>query len=228
MFGLAKGVLFFRSLSKALATVSADLLSPSLPDSQRVLRKAQLGVLQEVDRFVKAGFWMGQERARERIQYYLLNDLSAAKTAEKFNTSENAIRVAVSKSNERIVSRLGAGLIDMIMDGKPAEALTAFKLATGDLRILDLVVSDVVTALPAPEFNSKLRVQECAKELSFLRYFTVSNVKKQAATLDQSKLSYIRYVLESSDPSYSFTRQAILNYLKGSIASPEDLFDLLP
>lgn len=224
---MVKGRTFLTQLYSALAGVSADLIAGTLPPSRLDLRRSQLAALQEIDRYVKAGFWVGQERARERIQYYLFHELDVAKTAAEYNTTEGAIRVAVSSANAKLVAKFGDKLIVSIMEGNVGQALTEFRLATGEFRIMDLLVSDVVTALPAPEYTDKVKLSDCVRELSFLRYFTVENVRAQAKGVDGEKVAFIRYILESKDPAYSFTRQAILNYLKGSISTPEELMSVL-
>lgn len=205
----------FRELRDALVEVRKNLEVYKNDDKYRLLEQEKLDALEEIYAYVFACHWLTHKSAKEKVQDFLKSDLNYQKTADKHGVKLNAMQVSISSSNKIIRAKVGNTTIEKILEGYVSPAMVHFRVSTAKLNIMSLVSKDLVGMLPDADLDIAITASDCKKELSLLELFSYARINRLIGQVDDKKLSFLRYILESEDEDYTYERQLILNFLEG-------------
>lgn len=215
-------MLLFRKIVNGLSKVNSQLSNGfnSSQEDEAYLRQKQAIV--EVQKFVWDCSWLRGKKSLQQVRAFLRNGLDYDQTAKQLNMKRSTLEVAISKANKTLEGIIGEDVIDLILAGQEQAALNQFNVAVSEYKHLDLVMHEVVGYMPEKGLYPSITAADCVQELTFLRYFTSTNIRSLVQGLDQTKLSLLRYILETEDGAYTQERQVIGKYLAGELGSVED------
>lgn len=207
--------LIFRKYIEAKEQIEASLRRKELSGEDFSLETKQLCALREIFYYIKNESWVSQERTRRKAIIFLKHHCSYEKTRDELNaSSKNSIEVSMSTLSKRLEAKIGSNTIDLILEGKIDEAKIQFQACTGMLNPKDYVIEGLIDLLPPP-VHSHTTLSKCEKELKLLLVFTQNHLTELAAKYNQENLSYLMYVLTSTDRAIANDRRVLYQLLKG-------------
>lgn len=135
---------------------------------------------------------------------------------EKCEKVYNTAKVSISYANQKLIDKVGRNTIELILEGRIEEARATFYFRTGQLKLRNFILDSALAEVPDAEYMT-INIDECEKELLFLRYYSQTLLEARAEDLDKDKLAYLRYIIEGDNPKLSETRLIILETIKGKM-----------
>lgn len=208
--------LIFRKFIEAKEQIEASLRRKEISGEDFSLETKQLCALKQIYEYIRNDeTWAGQKRSRIKAMIFLKNHCDYEKTKEELHAkSKNSIEVSMSYLSKKLESKIGANTIYLIKEGKVDEAIIQFETGTGMLNPKDYVIEGLIDLLPPP-VHSHTSLSTCEKELKFLLVFTINHLTELAAKYNQENLSYLMYVLTSTDRGIANDRRVLYQLLKG-------------
>ncbi len=176
----------------------------------------QRDLIQEVLNYINSFSWLKHEETIKRIKFFLKNKYNYQEFCNQFEITYEAAKVCVSYANQKCIEKIGRNTIDLIIEGRLDEAKAEFYFRTGQLKIRNYIIDSALTEVPEPEYIT-LDIEDCKKELSFLRLYSQSLLDSRVELLDKEKLAYIRYILEGDNPKLSEQRLLLMKMLSCQI-----------
>ncbi|WP_419885683.1 hypothetical protein [Paenibacillus sp. B-A-8] len=179
----------------------------------------RLEAIDEILRYLKTLAWISHGKTKERIQYYLKKaGLNARTTAAAFDTSVNAIEVSVKYVSDKIRSLIDVPLsvIEQAKDVSSVESgLANFRKVTetGAL-VYRYFLAGVDPYLPKPQYNPKLRLEDCRKEISLIAVFAHYAEHVLVRECDLDKLAHVLSLVSSLNGS-KYDREALDHFFSG-------------
>lgn len=214
-----------RNLRETVQTrIADDVYSVDLE-----IEHKRLEAIDEVLRYLKTLAWVSHEKTKERIQYYLKRaGLNARTTAAALGTSVNAIEVSVKYVSDKIRS-----LIDVPLSViEQAKCVSNVESGLADFRkvtetgapVYRHFLAGVEPYLPKPQYNPKLRLDDCRKEISRIAVFAHYAEYVLARECDQDKLAHVLSLVSSLNGS-KYDRAALNHFLLENSANwkPESI-----
>ncbi|MGD2198745.1 hypothetical protein [Lysinibacillus fusiformis] len=211
--------LIFRKFIEAKEQIEASLRRKEISGEDFSLETKQLCALKQIYEYIRNDVtWAGQKRSRIKAMIFLKNHCDYEKTKEELHAkSKNSIEVSMSYLSKKLESKIGANTIYLIKEGKVDEAIIQFETGTGMLNPKDYVIEGLIDLLPAP-VRSHTSLSACEKELKLLLVFTQNHLTELAAKYNQENLSYLMYVLTSTDRAVAIDRRVLYQLLKGEFS----------
>ena len=211
----------FRKLENAYKAVYIELKNEEKKKEHKdVLRVGELqkqkGLLQDILNYVNSFCWLKHKETIERIKFFLKNKYSYSEFCNYFGVTYEAAKVCISYANQKCVEKIGKNTIDLILEGKIDEARATFYFRTGQLKLRNYVLDSALAEVPDAEYMT-INIDECEKELLFLRYYSQALLEARSEDLDKDKLAYLRYIIEGDNPKLSEMRLKILDTINGKM-----------
>ena len=219
----------FRDLHILKSETNFALLRDSLDDETTYKMHFRNQLLTEIEMFMYGFSWLTKARIVKRIQTYRDCQFDANLAIVALNEkSLQAYNTALWNASRKFKSIIGENTLDLIKRGEDAVARRQFLIRVGNLNSTRLISDKVIELLPAPSVdNGFIFASECKNELQFLKSLTLKNIESVVSRLDSSKLAFIRYLLDTTDSTYSIQRELVYQFLEGEIDSIDNLITLL-
>lgn len=193
---------------------------------QKLLIDRQIDAIKEILEYIHKAEWVTTKDAYERVMYCLRHGLK--KAAEKYNCSENSMRVTLSKASTKVETLIGSETLPLIMEGEVDKAL--FKLRKNTRNLCDLVINEAVSYIietatgetieskrknngAMPEELKDIELQDCTEELKVFVRYSKTHLENTYKTLDKRKLQYLSCLLTTKDEEYATQQQQLYNIL---------------
>lgn len=219
----------FKELALLRLETERQLISKDLPDDMYYKLHFRKNLVLEIEDFMNQFGWLSKKRIINRIQTYqnCRYDASLA-ILELGETSPNAFNTALWNASKKFKSLIGENTIELIHRGEDAIARRQFLIKVGSLNSTKLLSDKVVDLLPKPSLSdSVFYASECKNELKFLKSLTLRNIDSVVGRLDQNKLAFLRYLLDTTDSTYATERELVYKFLEDEINSLDNLIILL-
>lgn len=215
----------FRKLENAYKAVYIELKNEEKKKEHKdVLRVGELqkqkGLLQDILNYVNSFCWLKHEETIERIKFFLKNKYSYSEFCNYFGVTYEAAKVCISYANQKCVEKIGKNTIDLILEGKIDEARATFLFRSGQLKLRNFIIDAALIGIPEAAYMT-VDIEDCERELSFLRLYSQAILEARVELLDKEKMAYIRYILEGDNPKLAEERLHLLNLLQGRITVKE-------
>lgn len=215
--------LFFRKYVEAREHIEALLRSKEYYGEDNSLEKKQLSALKEIFDYIKNDeTWAGQERSRQKAIIFIKNHCNYAKTKDELGAkSKNSVEASMSYLSKKLERKVGASTIELILEGKVDEAMIQFRAGTGKLNPADYLLDGLFDLLPKAD-KPHANLEECEKEIKFLLTFTKSYLARVSSLYNKENLSYLLYVMTSTDRVVADERKILYQLLKGDFSKDVD------
>ncbi|MEK5440091.1 MULTISPECIES: hypothetical protein [Paenibacillus] len=185
----------------------------------------RLEAIDEILHYLKTLAWISHAKTKERIQYYLKKaDLNARTTAAALGTSVNAIEVSVKYVSDKIRSLIDDPLsvIEQAKDVSNVESGMADfrKVTETGAPVYRHFLAGVEPYLPKPQYNPKLRLEDCRKEISRIAVFAHYAEHVLARECDLDKLAHVLSLVSSLNGS-KYDRAALNHFFNGEFSQLE-------
>jgi hypothetical protein len=220
--------LFFRKYVEAREHIEVSLRSKEYYGEDDSLEKKKLSALKEIFDYIKNDeTWAGQEKSRKKAIIFMKNRCNYGKTKDELGAkSKNSVEASMSYLSKKIENKVGASTIELILEGKVDEAMIQFRAGTGKLNPSDYIIDGLFELLPI-EGKPHSTLENCAKEIKFLLTFTKSFLAKICSSYNKDNLSYLMYILTSTDRVVADERKILYQLLNGdfslNVEGPLDL-----
>lgn len=209
----------FREVKYYREVVLSKLKDDVFSDNYEI-EQYRLDAFDEILHFLKTLSWVSHEPTRNRVQCYLREgDLNARNTAiilgiENVNAVEQTVKYVSDKIRVLIdepLSRLfQANSIELL-----ESARSDFRKAIKQEHPYNYLMSGITRFLPQPKYDSKLRLEHCSTELSYLALFAHYAEFVLKYKCDQSKLAHLLSML-SSQKGIPIDREGLKLFLSGA------------
>jgi hypothetical protein len=187
-------------------------------EDQLELEQKKLDALKVIAKYIGGMQYLSHKKSKEKLRYFLHNNLDYEKTSEQFNTSRNSIEVSISNIGNKIESLIGSNTIDMIMEGKTEEALTQFDIGTGKVKPGEWFIEGFQALLPKPKKELSFSLADCVKEMDLLLMFTSHNIGRVVNKQNQERLAHLLYLIGSTDSKVEAEREILHCLLKAEFS----------
>lgn len=207
--------LIFRKYVEAREQVEVSQRSKEFYGEDDSLEKRQLSALKEIFDYIKNDeTWAGQERSRKKVIIFIKNHCSYEKTKNELRAkSRNSVEASMSYLSKKLEAKIGTSTIDLILAHKVDEAMIQFRAGTGKLNPADYLIDGLLDLLPKSN-KRHVTLEECEKEIKFLLTLTKSNLEEHSCLYNKDNLSYLLYVLTSTDSVVADERKVLYQLLK--------------
>ncbi len=211
----------FKKLEDAYKAIVIELKKEEkkkeFKDSNRInLLQKQRDLIQEILDYINTFKWLKHEETIERIKFFLKSKYSYQEFCNHFKITYEAAKVCISYANQKAIEKVGRNTIDLILEGRVEEARATFYFRTGQLKLRNYVIDSALSEIPNPQ-HMTVDIEDCKKELSFLRLYSQALIDSRVELLDKEKLAYIRYILEGDNPKLSEQRLLLMKLLSCQI-----------
>lgn len=207
-------MLYFKELEQEVVHLQerlADLSStPDLLDKQR------LKLLLRIVVYVRSFYWLRNKLIMQKVRAFLRSRYSY-EVARDFGVSKSSFHVTVSYAANRLRSKVGSRTLDLIREGRIAEAESEFMLCSGQIDLARLLAVKGFGEGFFPSLNTSLTLAECESELRLLRDYSAYALHRRVAAADARKLGHLLALLSSADARYSVERGLLHRLLVGEL-----------
>ncbi|MFG6497280.1 hypothetical protein P8610_18095 [Fictibacillus sp. UD] len=211
--------LVFRKFVEAREHIEAIQRCKEFYGEDDSLEKKQLSALKEIFDYIKNDeTWVGQEKSRKKAILFIKNRCNYGKTKDELGAkSKNSVEASMSYLSKKLEGKVGASTIELILEGKVDEAMIQFRAGTGKLNPSDFIIDGLLNLLP---LSNKLHanLEECKKEIKFLLTLTKANLEKHTNLYNKHNLSYLLFVLTSTDSVVAHERKVLYQLLRGDFS----------
>lgn len=203
-------MIYFKQIEQNVRRISCEMQNTQQYTADELKQlKRRYEALQELLTFIRQGTWISTKDGYNRVMDTLRTGIAAA--AEKYNCSENTIRVGLSKASTKVESMIGADVLPEILEGDVDLALFRYKRNTKQLN--SVLLSDAFKELVTND-NTKYALNDCKAEIAYLLQYSVPRMERQRQNIDEAKLYYL-YNLLSTEQEQDEERkqQQLYSYL---------------
>lgn len=219
----------FKDLEMLKNETRLYLLRDDVPDDTVYKMHFRKQLLDEIETFMYSFSWLRKSSIINRIDTYRNCHFDVSFTLKTLGeTSPKAFNTAIWTASKKFKELIGENTLDLIKRGDDAIARRQFLIRVGSLNSTRLISDKVIELLPEPSLTAGLiYASECRNELQFLKSLTLKNIESVVNRLDDSKLAFLRYLLDTTDSSYAVQRELVYQFLEGEIDSIDNLVVLL-
>lgn len=203
-------MIYFKQIEQHVRRLSREMQNTKQYTADEVKQiKRRYEALQELLTFIRQGTWISTKDGYNRVMDTLRLGITAA--AEKYNCSENTIRVGLSKASAKVEALIGADVLPEILEGDVELALFRYKRNTKQLN--SVLLPDAFKEFTA-DADVTYALNDCKAELAYLLQYSTPRMKRQRQNIDESKLHYL-YNLLSNEQEQDEERkqQQLYSYL---------------
>lgn len=174
--------------------------------SQLVLAITRINQMRD---YILHGDW-ARKTTRDKYVFWISCDFNYTLTATKYKTSEQCIRVLVSRADTTLFQIIDKPM-QHIMDGNIIDGWIEFCININRLDANELYGHPILTIIPKPtDLDLCFSLDDCKEELKFLRMHNTYEIRKQMKTLDMQKLSYLISLGSLNDPAFLEERKKLI------------------
>jgi hypothetical protein len=207
-------MIYFKEVEKAIKQVYAKWQTESdLIEKAKAAK--QYKALQELLAYIHTGKWISTKDGLERVLDTLKDGIP--NTAKKYQTTENSIRVGLSKASRKVKNKIGEEVLPMILQGDTEDALYIMRSNTRSMQdvLLPQIKEYITSQIEATEIESKTYdLKECTPEIKFLYRYSKQRSQQQLKDLDFSKLNYLLQLLDV-ESTQKIEQRKLYNILNG-------------
>lgn len=165
--------------------------------------------INEMRDYIAHGDWC-RKATRDKYVFWITSGYNYMLTAAKYKTSEQCVRVLVSRADATLAKILGRPL-QQIIDGNLVDGWIEFCININKLDIHELYGRPVLTVVPKPtDLELCYSLEDCKNEIKFLRSFSSYEIRKQMENLDSQKMLYLLALCSLNDPAYLEERKKLI------------------
>ena len=159
--------------------------------------------------YITSGDW-SRKTTRDKYVFWIRCGFNYVLTANKFKTTEESLRVLVSRADAAIAKVMKKPL-EQIMGGNVNDGWVEFNFNRNRLDINELFGRPILVASPNPSaLNQCYSLDDCKNEIKFMRTYNSYEIRKQLDSLDGQKMSYLIALGSLNDPAYREERKKLI------------------
>lgn len=179
--------------------------------------------LEDIEKYINSGEWLVRQEAQDKIKYIIKTNYNYGLVAQKYNTTEDAIRTFITYCNQKLKEKIGENTIDLLLEGKRGVAKAQFETLRGLYALNNLYPQNVLDMLPKSR-EAGYTLEECKKELEFLYVYSQEHLLELYEQCDMQKLANILHYMESTSPDISYERYGLVRLLTGNGKGVDEMF----
>lgn len=216
-------MIVFKKVERAINEVKANLTLYKENDDKRMLELKKLQALYEILDYIKSFSWLSHQSSKEKVKTFLKCNYNYRKASEILGIPLHSLETSICYASKSLERKLGQNTIELILDGDINSAMLQFKVGTNSISISNLFCEGIIDMLPKPKKDNTLSLHDCANEIKFLNHITKLSLQKIIKSMDRAKLSYLLYLLTSSDAQYAYERNLLYKYINDDIKNIDDI-----
>lgn len=223
-------VIVYRRIELEIVRVKKALVKRDLDDQTRKNFSDQLDLLQEIKAYLHSFVWLRNKKTKERVKTFIELKYSYEDSVYRLNEeSLTAFQTSMWYTAKKFEELIGTSTLDLISDGRIDDAVRQFHISIGKLNLSSVLLSGVSPLLPEQDSTYPIWIADCLRELKVLANLSSNKVESVLSTLDETKVAFLRYVLEGTDIRYLRHREVIYEFLSnpGNIKENADKLEIL-
>ena len=159
--------------------------------------------------YITSGDW-ARKTTRDKYVFWIRCGYNYVLTANKFKTTEESLRVLVSRADTAL-SKIMKKPLEHIMSGNVNDGWVEFNFNRNRLDINELFGRPILAATPNPAaLNQCYSLDDCKSEIKFMKTYNSYEIRKQLESLDEQKMSYLIALGSLNDPAYLEERKKLI------------------
>lgn len=201
------------SLTQRLRELEED---DSTQQTEYVLLNKKLRALNEILEYVNSYKWVCHKNIIEKLKFCRGCGFDYDLIKKELDMTNSSLKSFMYRVNKALNSKIGENTISMILSDsdKWSDGVMQFRILSGTYKLDDVLFKECYEDLPEKKFTT-YSIKECLPEIKYI--YTYSNIAKQRAkaSLDEDKLAFIRYILESETERYREEQKNLMLVLQG-------------
>lgn len=206
----------FKSLLSGRKALQAkiDKFNEKTDRETREDANAGLALYNELIDYMHTYEWLKKDSSKEKMKVYIESGFDYEVLMGKFNLSYDNAKTTVKWATKQFRQKIGENTVSLLQQGFPYEARASYETHTGKLKMENLIMSDLVDALPDEEYFP-YSLEECKYELRVLYQYSKKKMESVIGKADLKKLAYIRHLIEGSSKRAELFRPYMFDVLEG-------------
>lgn len=207
------GVMFIKHFLEFRKQVIARLNQLRLAKQTNTQEYGQLTLvltrINQMREYIISGDW-ARKTTRDKYVFWIRCEYNYTLTANKFKTTEESLRVLVSRADTALAKVMKKPL-ELIMSGHVNDGWVEFNFNINRLDINELFGRPILVATPNPSaLNQCYSLEDCKSEIKFMKTYNSREIRKQLESLDEKKLAYLIALGFVNDPSFLEERKKLV------------------
>ena len=214
----------FKRLKNLHNSVDASLDACVSGSEEEMVYQETMDLIIEIEEFLYSFAWLRKQQAKDKLRIYLDSCFDYGVMCELFCITYEQAKNSVHWAATKFENNIGAHTLRLIEQGFLEEARAAFYIGTGKLKIEQMITEQCVDKLPSPQYNS-FSLSECKLELKVLRLISKSTLSTYLEKVNENKMAYIMYLLQSDSKKAALFRPYLIALLTGDLRE-QDLIEM--
>lgn len=198
-------------------------ISDEISSSEFDLVSRKLRALNEILEYVNTYKWVKHLAVIDKIKFIRHCDYDYQLIKRELHLSDDALKSFMYRINQNLNQKIGEKTISLILSNEKnwSDGLMQFRILSGTYSLKEVLLSECYSDLPEKKFTT-YSLKECLKEIEYI--YTYSDIcrKLSKRDLDENKLAFIRYILESETEKYRQEQKDLMLVLQGINITYED------
>lgn len=162
--------------------------------------------------YIVSGDW-ARKTVRDKFVFWVRSGYNYALTAVKYKTSENSLRVLVSRADAAL-SKILSKPLEQIQNGYINDGWVEFCFNVNRLDLNELFGRPVLLTVPRPaDLEHCYALDDCKDEVRFLRSHNSYELRREMEKLDSQKLAYLLALGAVNDPAFLEERKRFIKMI---------------
>lgn len=187
------------------------------------LLSKKLRALDEILDYVNKYKWVKNKNIIEKLKLCRGCGFDYNLIKEELNLSDSALKSFMFRVNKALNEKIGENTIGLILSdsAKWSEGVMQFRILSGTYSLADVLFKECYNDLPEKKFTT-FSLKECIPEIEYIYTYSDIGRKRSREVLDNDKLAFLRFILESETEKYREDQKNLMLVLQGINISFED------
>ena len=188
----------------------------------------KLNALREILEYVDTYKWVKHKKVIEKVKFVRNCRYDYSLIRDELDMTADALKSFMYRVNTNLSLKIGENTIKTILTGGESIniGLSVFRVLTGSLPLEDILLKETFESLPNKKYTT-FSLKDCIEEIQYLYTYSKVGREFEEMDLDQNKLAFIRYILESETEKYKVEQRNLLAVLRGKFKTIDEYIDYI-
>jgi hypothetical protein len=223
---MARNGMVFKEIEEGLEEIKSELkIVEGIDDEKEKELKIRLAALLKISKYVEDNEWLVKDKPKEKINVIRISNYDYSFAAKELGVSVGSLHVFMNYAIKRVKEKIGENTVDLIINGDVKIGLVQFYALSGKFSLESLLPPYVFEKMLIEPKFVPFKLEDCKKEISFLKDYSNSTFENRLNALDKDKLSFLRFVLENEKSTFSEEQYDLIGLLSGRHYTKDEYFN---
>lgn len=215
-----------KKLKREIESLEERIKNDIMSNEDREELIAKRNILNKLWEFVESGSWL-KKKGKEKLETYIKGGDRALES--KYNMNKKQVGRCVYYLNQTLEEFIDDKMITQVLEGKGNKVIGQFKARMVGYELEEEFISELRSTI-SDCGGSSTRIgdlNDCEKELRFLRDYSINVFYKRLGEIDMNKLETIVNVMRGGKSEYNKQRGILYQYLIEGKGTEEKVVEIM-